>query len=324
MEPFLLSILIGSALLCFVFGGLEGAFFALNHLRIRQQMRAGNRRAALLHSFLSAPERYLRTVLAGNAITVAAVGLSGLALLHRWLDGPAWLLLAAGIGAIWFGVLCRLLPKLLFRAYPNRLSILFAPVFGLLEYALRPVAWIVAALADLTSASDASHIRGHVYSSREELRLTMQETHGLTSEERAMIHRVLDLQNLTVQQISIPIAKVTSVTSQTSISSVLDLAKERELSRFPVWAEQDGRRRIVGVVDLNSIIFDESPNEQKTATDYTTRCLRFVAGTRLEVALRELQRANQRLAAVVDSRDVEIGIVSLQDILKVIFGEVAL
>ena len=94
--------------------------------------------------------------------------------------------------------------------------------------------------------------------------------------------------------------------------------------RVPVWGQVDGRNSIIGIVDLNSIAFDEIPDSSKTAADYVSPCIRFPAETRLEVALRELQRKGQRLAIVVARDGTESGIVSLQDILKGIFGEVAL
>jgi CBS domain containing-hemolysin-like protein len=323
MDAALFFTFVAGALFAFVFAGLEAGFFALNHLRIRQQMRAGNRRAALLHSYIASPERYLRTILAGNAVSLVTMVLSGFALLQRWLSGPNWLLLTASIAAIWFAFICRLLPRVLFRAYPNRLSISFAPVFRLCERLLWPLAWVAQTLTDLITSSAARHIGGHVYGSRDELRLTMHETPGLTPDERAMIHRVLDLQDLTVQQISVPISKVTAVNADTPVARILEIYKERGLSRMPVW-KQNGANRIIGIVDLNSILFDEIIDERKTAAEYVSVCPRFAAGTRLEIALRELQRTNQRLGVVLDRHGAESGIVSLQDILKVIFGEVAL
>ena len=323
MDTVLLLIFTAAGVLAFVFAGLEAGFFALNHLRIRQQMRAGNRRAAMLHNYLAVPERYLRTILAGNAVSLVAAGVAGFALLHRWLSGAPWLLLAGCISAIWFVFICRLLPKILFRAYPNRLSIFFAPIFRFFEHLLWPLGWAAQVLTDAITSSAARHIGGHVYSSRDELRLTMQETPGLTPDERAMIHRVLDLQDLTVQQISVPISKLTTINADTPVARIIELYKERGFSRMPVWRRNDGER-IIGIVDLNSIIFEEGVDEQKTASDYVSVCPRFVAGTRLEIALRELQRTNQRLGIVLDRQGAESGIVSLQDIMKVIFGEVAL
>jgi putative hemolysin len=324
MSAYLLSIVVAGAVLCFIFTGLETAFYALNHLRIRQQMRAGNRRATLLHQYLVTPERYLRIILAGAAVSMVAAVLSGFALLHDWLRGPAWMFVAFVLTGLWFGFLCRLLPKVLFRAYPNRLSIFFAPFFRPFETVLRPLAWVAQLVSDLITSSAARHIGGHVYSSRDELRLTMQETPGLTADERAMIHRVLDLQNLTVEQTSIPIAKVTAVSADTPVPKILELYRERGFSRMPVWSESDGRRHIVGIIDLNSIIFEENVGDQNTAADYVSSCPRFPWTTRLEIALRELQRTNQRLGVVLDREGAESGIVSLQDILNIIFGEVAL
>src|SRR6185503_2708579 len=173
MQGLLVAILIVSALLCFIFAGLESGFFALNHLRVRQQMKAGNRRAAVLHGYISDPERYLRTILVGGAVTLVFAFSSGVALLHSWLKGPGWLLLAVGIATIWFCLLCRLFPKLLFRAYPNRLSIAFAPVFTILSWLFRPFVWATEMVTRLIAP--ARRLAGQTYASREELRLTMQE-----------------------------------------------------------------------------------------------------------------------------------------------------
>ena len=166
---------------------------------------------------------------------------------------------------------------------------------------------------------------GHLFGNRDELRIVMQESsQSLTSEERVMINRVLDLQNITVRQVTIPLAKAVTVSVQTPLQELLVIWRERGFSRFPVWRNEDSRQRIAGLVSLRSLLYQSGLGENKTAGDYLKPALYLDDETRLEVALRRMQRTGQRLAIVLGRDRQEIGIVSLRDILKVIFGETSL
>ena len=87
----------------------------------------------------------------------------------------------------------------------------------LLDVALRPIVAPVASLSRLLLRwTGGKRFTGHLFGNRDELRLVMQESaHGLSSEERTMINRVLDLQNLTVRDVTIPMAQVTAITPST-------------------------------------------------------------------------------------------------------------
>src|SRR5213594_1879818 len=109
----------------FLMSGMEVGVFALSPLRIRQQMRAGNRRAQALYGYLENPEVFLWTILIGNTVanvTIVTIGFLGLhQLLEQWL--PLFLL-ALVLAVTVFYALCELLPKMLFRLYPTRLCLL--------------------------------------------------------------------------------------------------------------------------------------------------------------------------------------------------------
>src|SRR5207302_10967471 len=134
-------------------------------------------------------------------------GLLGLhQLLGKWPGFFGLALLGAGT---LFYALCELLPKMLFRLYPNRLCMFLAAPFGLVHFALRPLVSLMSLFAQrLLRWSGGKRFTGRLFGSRAELRVLMQESaQGLTSEERAMINHVLDLQNLSVGQIAIPLSK---------------------------------------------------------------------------------------------------------------------
>ena len=139
-----------------------------------------------------------------------------------------------------------------------------------------------------------------------------------------MINRVLDLQHLTVGQIAISLEKAAAVTTLTPMDEVLRLCRERNLTRLPVWQEEGNRRRIVGVVSLKTLLYQGDLDVKRTAGDYVKPALYLSEEMRLEEALRRMQRSGQRLGIVLGRDQRELGLVSLHDILKFIFGEVSL
>jgi putative hemolysin len=311
----------------FVLSGMEAGVFVLSRLRIRQQMRAGRRSALRLHGYLENPENFLWTILVGN--TVANFVILGwlVMILHATLkDHPAGFALVYAVVVFVFYAVSDLLPKILFRKFPNRLTVFFARPFRLLHFGLRPLVGLVEQCSGLLLRWRGGKVfTGHLFGNREELRLVMQESsQALTTEERTMINRVLDLQTLTVRQVMSPLAQAVTVTATTPVSEVLALSRDRQLSRFPVWELRDGTRRIVGLASVNAVLFQADVDPTRPISTYLRPALFLEEDARLEVALRRMQRGAQRLAIVLGRDRREIGLLSLQDMLKVIFGEVNL
>ncbi|MBI3850485.1 MAG: DUF21 domain-containing protein [Verrucomicrobia bacterium] len=311
----------------FFFSGMEAGVFALSRVRIRQQMRAGKRSARLLHGCLENPENFLWTILVGNTLAnFIALGLIVAELHQRLSLRPAWFVFVFLVVVFFLYAFGDLLPKMLFRLFPNRLCLLLARPFRFIHVGLSPlVALLERSSRWLLRWTGGKVFTGHLFGNRDELRLVMQESaQGLTSEERAMINRVLDLQNLSVRQIAIPLSQAAVVTPQTPMSEVLALCRERQLTRLPVWEQKDGQRRMVGLVSLKELLYQSDFNTTRPVADFVKPALYLDEDLRLEVALRRMQRSGQRLAIVLGRNKRELGIVSVQDILKVIFGEVTL
>src|SRR3954451_6419066 len=117
----LLLLLVGVGI-SFLLSGMEAGVFALSPIRIRQQRRAGNPRAAALHQYLEHPENFLWTIFVGNIVANLIVFTIGVASLYNWLQPwPGLFLACLAGGVVLFYVLCQLFPKMLFGIYPNRL-----------------------------------------------------------------------------------------------------------------------------------------------------------------------------------------------------------
>ncbi|HTG45926.1 MAG TPA: CNNM domain-containing protein [Verrucomicrobiae bacterium] len=326
MQTTFLAIFLLCLAISFLLSGMEAGVFALSRLRIRQQMRTGNRRAKALYGYLEKPENFLWTILVGNTMANLAAFSIGVIGLYGWLGHwPALYSAAVGAGIILFYALIELLPKMIFRLYPNRLCMSLALPFRLVDAALRPLVVLMALLSRwVLRWSGGRRFTGHLFGNRDELRMVMQESaQGLTSEEQAMINRVLDLQNLTVRALAIPMAKVLAVDASTRMRDLLEIYRERGLSRLPVWRLEGGQRRIIGLIALNRLIYEPDLDLNKSAADYLEPALYLDSTSRLEMAFRQMQRSGQRLAIVLGPDQNEMGIISLEDVLRFLFGQVS-
>ena len=327
MEIFNWIVLAFCLFVSFLLSGMEAGVFALNRLRVRRLARAGKPSARLLHGFLENPEKFLWTILVGNTLANFLVLGWILLRLHEWFLGNRILIIAVFAGVVFlFYAFFDLLPKMLFRSFPNQLCLSAARVFRPVYFLLSPLVLIVEDFSKTALRwTGGQAFTGRIFGNREEMRAVMQESaQGLTSDERVMINRVLDLQNFTVGQIATPLSRIVTVEKDTPIAQALQLAREKNFSRLPVWENRDGRRRIGGLLMLRRLLFSPSLNVQDTASMHMTPALFLGEDTRLEVALRRMQRAGERLVVVLARDGKEIGVVSLEDILKVMFGEMKL
>lgn len=327
MNPLIWTIFIACLALSFVLSGMEAGVFALSRVRIRQQMRAGVASARVLHGYLEHPENFLWTILVGN--TAANFLIFGLlvAQFHEVLSASRlWFVLAFLAAVFLFYTFFDLLPKMLFRMYPTRLCLLLARPFRLIHHSLRPLVAMVEAFSGaLLRLRGSKAFTGHLFGNREELRLAMQESAQVfTSEERTMINRVLDLQALTVRQAMRPLEQTVVMTAEMPVSAALALCRERKFTRLPVWEQRDGRQRIIGLLALNTVLYQPDLEVSRPIGEFMKPALFLEEDLRLELALQRLQRSGQRLAIVLGREQREIGILTLQDVLKTIFGEVSL
>jgi len=324
LSSILLALCFGAS---FLLSGMEAGVFALNRLRVRRLARNGQRSAQILNRFLGKPERFLWTILVGNTLANFIILGWILAQLHRWLG--FWNL---SLGALFtaivflFYALFDLLPKMLFRAHPNSLCLSAARAFRIINFLLSPLVLLVEGVSNLILHwTGGTAFTGQLFGNREEMRAMMRESgQTLTDDEHAMVNRILDLQNYSVGQIAKPLAATVGVEAATPLRDTIALAREKELSRLPVWEIRDGRRRVAGLLDIGPLLYRPSLDLEQPSSAYMIPAVFVGQGIRLEEALRLMQRAGQRMAIVLSRERAEIGIVAVKDILKVMFGEMKL
>lgn len=303
---------------------MEAGVLALGRWRIRQQAREGHRRAKVLMGYLDNPENFLWNILVAN--TLAAFGSISLIVyqIYQLLRGhPFYDILAFAAALLLFYAICDLFPKVLFRMYPNRSCMIGSVPFQLIHLLMTPLASLIQRFSNLfLKWTGGQAYTGKIFSSRKELRMAVQQsTEGLTTEERGMITRVLDLQQTTVGQLMLPFWRLPDLHSKLTGNELLQAARDNNRNQLPVW-EDVSRRRIAGVVDFRSVLYAVEPERARPIGERMTPALYISDHVVVEEALRRLQRSGQPLAIVLDASRREIGVIGFEEILRSIFGEV--
>lgn len=312
----------GWLLLSFFMSGMEAGVQALSPLRIRQWVRSGRPGARNLQRYLDKPENFLWTILVGNTLANFAAGASLVAHLQGRFAGQPWpfwgciLALCAGLY-----IFCDLLPKTLFRRFPNRLCLQLVLPFRAIHFALTPLVavaeWFARMLLRITRGSQFT---GRLFGNRDEFRALMQDAEGsLSGTERRLINRVLDLQNATVARLARSLDSAVTIDASAPVEVAVNLCREHGVSRLPVWQGSGSRRRIAGVVLLADLLY--SPQPVSGAVGRHLRPAVFLdEAMRLDDALRRLQRGGE-FGIVVGADGVERGLVTLWDILRALFDD---
>ena len=332
--------LLVSGILCagvsFFLSGLETGLVEVSRLRLRRMAREGNMKASQLLRYLDEPENTLWTILVGNTLANVYLALVGLYVLAKFLsveDLSQLLKLSPQAAVFWvlylfacllFYSFCELLAKMLFRQQATRLSVMLIGAFRCVELIISP---LVGALKFFSEVLLLSPIRDRrqssLFGSREELRQLMTESgQGLTDDERVMIDRVLDLQNIPVRELAKPFDDFEEIHEDLPVGDLVRNFKVETYTRYPVWTGAGNNRRIAGVVDLRRLIFLNESEWHRPVGHFVESALYQDEDVRLQKLLQTMQRSGQRVIIILDKRKREMGMISLPDILKVVFGRV--
>ena len=303
------------------FSAAEMAFIAANRLRLRHLAEEGHAAAAEYLEAFRRPERTLATAMMG--VTIAHVVASSattfglLPLLGGWAPLVATVLLTPIM--LVFG---EIIPKAVAREWATPLvlklyrlltwsSALLAPFVAFSQWV---VTWVLRILG--AGQPDTRH-----FVSREELKALLSLEPGeadVTTQEAEMIDKIFDLGDTTVREVMVPLVEVVMVPEIAPPSEVIATMRSRGFSRLPVYRERE--TNIVGVVAAMDLLHR---GHQARRVDELMRQPFYVPETkRLDDLLRELQRGRMHLAIVVDEYGGSIGIVTLEDILEEIVGEI--
>ena len=320
-------ILLGSAF-C---SGSETALTALGDVRARQLVESGGRRARLLRLWVEHPERVLSALLVGNTLVNVGGGvLAGemavsVAEAHA-LSGGTTLAVATGIATVLVLFLGEIVPKTLAKRHPVQASLLAIPFVRVLYWVLRPVvAGLVRATHGLFVAFGGGKAGSAPAVTSEEIEylIEMGTREGVLDEvKEELLNSVLEFADRVVREIMVPRTRMVAIDREATPEEIFRTVTENPFSRMPVY--RGTLDDVVGILMVRDIIGDLKKGPLASLSFERLIKPVFFVPEQMKISrlLKEMQRRKSHLAVVVDEFGGTSGIVTLEDVLEEIVGEI--
>lgn len=310
-------------ILSMIFSSSESAFLSINRLRIRFLRSKKDRGAIRVGRLLDRKEQLLNTVLVGNNIVNIAITalLTSLALQLFGSSGVGIATLASTVVLLIFG---EITPKTVGSRHPEPVAFLFSGLISFSMKLLSPLVFVFSGFARL--ASRALGIKSNqktVSFTEDEIKnfIDVGEEEGvLEQDEKRMMHRVFRFTDLAAKDIMVPRTKIVAISLTASYHSIIELAQQSRLSRFPVYRQN--LDDIVGVLYIKDMMFYQGKSDNFFVQDIMRPPL-YIVGTKKMSSVQQMLRENrQSLAVVIDEYSGTDGILTTEDISREIFGTV--
>ena len=320
---FLVGLLIFLLACSAFFSSAETGILSLNRYRLRHLAKEGHKGAKRVTTLLSRPDRLLGTILIGNNfVNILASAIATVLAIQLWGEaGIAIATIGLTLALLIFG---EITPKTLAALHPEKVAYPFSLPLLLLLKLFYPLVillgWISNGLLRLLGIDPASKSSDSL--TTEELRSVVRESgHELPKNRQNMLLGILDLENVTVDDIMIPRNEVTGIDLEDDLETIINLLATTTHTRLPVFRHDINQ--VEGIVHMRQIARLMSHN-QLTKEDLLAACNEpyFVPeNTPLSTQLINFQKQKRRIGIVVDEYGDVIGIVTLEDILEEIVGD---
>lgn len=301
-----------------LFSGAESVVLTAHRLRLASGSEAASRWA---ERFAGDPSRALATILAGNSLAnVFAASLATLWVARRWGEPAVWV--AVVVVALLVLIVGEILPKSFARAHADRLAEPLLPAVAAAYVILRP--WVSAvSRAAWALLAATGYKRGPIPLgiTRQELQVVVAESEELlrlAPVQARILRRVFDFAETPVQAVMAPRTHMVAVPLGTTAADAGRLMVDKRLSRLPVY--RDDLDHVVGILHRIELFRAPSPS---LPVDGMLRPVAFVPETKhCAELLREMQARRQHLAIVLDEYGGTAGLVTQEDLIEELVGEI--
>lgn len=306
------------------FSSSETGMMSINRYRLNHQANAGSRSAKRVVELLKRPDRLLGVILIGNnLVNNLAASIATIVAIHFFGDvsGPAIATLALTIVVLIFG---EVTPKTYAAIKPDRIALPASLILAPLLRLFYPVVWLVNVISNgLLRLIGVRHLDAGADSlTRDELRSVVHEAGPMIpSRHQAMLLSILDLENVTVNDIMVPRHEIVGLDLDDDLETLLAQIRQSQHTRLPIF--KGDINNIIGILHLrNASRFLSKPDLQKAAIVQEAREPYFIPeSTPLHTQLLNFQQQKRRIGVVVDEYGDVQGLATLEDILEEIVGE---
>ena len=302
------------------FSASETAFSSLNQIRLKSRAEDGDSSAARVLAMAEQYDKLLSTILIGNNIVNIAAASIGTIIFTKMLGAERGATVSTMVLTVVVLIFGEVTPKSLAKEMPETVATAVAPVLSLLMLVFTPLTWLF---------SQWKRFLGHFVHSTEEDTITEGELMTMVSEaendgeltdrESELIRSAIEFDDVEVEEILTPRVDVIAVEDDLPLEEVAQTFAESGYSRLPVY--HDTIDNIIGVVHEKDFYMARLKKETKLE-DLVKPTLYTTGSTQISQLLRTLREQHHHMAVVVDEYGGTEGIITLEDILEELVGEI--
>ncbi|NBH33580.1 HlyC/CorC family transporter [Clostridiaceae bacterium] len=303
------------------FSSAETALTTVNRMRVRTLAEAGDKRAVTLTKVIEDPGKMLSTILVGNNIVNLSAS-SLMTTLAMELFGSKAVGLATGILTLLILVFGEISPKTLATIHSERLALQYARVIYLMMTLLTPVIYCINQLSmgflfllrvDPNKKQEAI--------TEDELRTIVEVSHEegvIESEEKKMINNVFDFGDSVAKDVMVPRIDMVMVDVDTTFEELMEIFRREKFTRFPVYEETTDN--VIGIINVKDILLAE--RQAFTIRDFLRQPLYTYEYKKTSELMAEMRKTLHNIIIVLDEYGATAGMVTLEDMLEEIVGEI--
>ena len=302
------------------FSASETAFSSLNQIRLKSRAEEGDTSAARVLAMAEKYDKLLSSILIGNNIVNIAAASIGTVLFTKWLGeerGATASTIVLTIVVLIFG---EVTPKTLAKEMPETIATAVSPVLNLLMTLLTPLTWLFSQWKKLLGRFVHSSESDAITEGELITMVSEAENDGeLTDRESQLIRSAIEFDDVEVEEILTPRVDVVAVEDNISLEELAQTFAESGYSRLPVY--HDTVDNIIGVVHEKDFYIARL-KKSVTMEDLIAPTLYTTGSTQISQLLRTLREQHHHMAVVVDEYGGTEGIITLEDILEELVGEI--
>ena len=317
---FMITALIVLIMLSAFFSASETAYSSLNMIRLKSRAEDGDKQAAKVLALAERYDSLLSTILIGN--NIVNIGASSLAtvLFSRLLGnayGPTASTIVMTLLVLTFG---EITPKSMAKEMPESIAMAFAPALGALVAVFGPLNFIFGKWKSFLASRFYTDEKDTITEGELVTMVSEAEKDGeLTNRESELIRSAIEFDDVEVEEILTPRVDVIAVEDDLPLEEVAQTFAESGYSRLPVY--HDTIDNIIGVVHEKDFYMARLKKETKLE-DLVKPTLYTTGSTQISQLLRTLREQHHHMAVVVDEYGGTEGIITLEDILEELVGEI--
>ena len=302
------------------FSASETAFSSLNQIRLKSRADDGDRTAARVLAMSEQYDKLLSTILIGNNIVNIAAASIGTIIFTKMLGAERGATVSTMVLTIVVLIFGEVTPKSLAKEMPETIATAVAPVLSLLMLVLTPLTWLFSQWKRLLNHFVHSSESDTITEGELMTMVSEAENDGeLTDRESELIRSAIEFDDVEVEEILTPRVDVVAVADDISLEELAQTFAESGYSRLPVY--HGTIDNIIGVVHEKDFYIARLKKATKI-DDLVAPTLYTTGSTQISQLLRTLREQHHHMAVVVDEYGGTEGIITLEDILEELVGEI--